>query len=408
MEEANKEKRLHSHQIAAIHASFDAIDECQQRQLVLLKKIQHDLNDQMQQFQATMDVFVSTVKTHLSKIPPLLELPPPSQGLKKKHSTPVLQRETIISVPPSADQSQTQTRSQSHSESDIQPGFLARNSSHCGSHGGSTKAKNTDPPVLSVPKTEIAPVSPIVMNFELATTLPVPSQTRQELLPVTTTVPEPVIQTQTQTHSPQKLLVKIKQEPGLPEIENSQLPTVEGESVELPFPSALPKSLALLWNEWESKGLDMYRCKCTGRLKWPRNAQIGFYRRVYLVDEIAKRAQQYGITQAEAAKRMDGPSRIGADGQHELNRDKLSVYQYWAQLRDADDTIVRRRRRCDQEPDLRESLREIRQKIQHGERGHHTWNASKTSASTMDNGRPDARAQLPRHNYHCVFCSSKR
>ena len=108
-----------------------------------------------------------------------------------------------------------------------------------------------------------------------------------------------------------------------------------------PFESALPKSLALIWREWDFKSLDQYRRLDKGRLGWPRNVRIGYERRMYLVDKIMERSDTYSITIAEAARRMDGPSRAGIHGNEE-NRDSKSVYQYWKYLHDNDVSIQRR------------------------------------------------------------------
>lgn len=108
-----------------------------------------------------------------------------------------------------------------------------------------------------------------------------------------------------------------------------------------PFESALPKSLALLWREWEFKSLEQYRRLDKGRLGWPRNVRIGYERRMYLVDKIMERSDACSITIAEAARRMDGPSRAGRHDNEE-NRDSKSVYQYWKYLHDNDVSIQRR------------------------------------------------------------------
>lgn len=113
-----------------------------------------------------------------------------------------------------------------------------------------------------------------------------------------------------------------------------------------PFESALPKSLSLLWREWDFKSLEQYRRLDKGRLGWPRNVRIGYERRMYLVDKIMERAETCSITMSEAARRMDGPSRAGRNG-NEDNRDSKSVYQFWRHLHDNDASIQRRLKRKD-------------------------------------------------------------
>ena len=108
-----------------------------------------------------------------------------------------------------------------------------------------------------------------------------------------------------------------------------------------PFESALPKSLALLWREWDFKSLEQYRRLDKGRLGWQRNIRIGYERRMYLVDKILERAETCSITPSEAARRMDGPSRAGRNGNEE-NRNGKSVYQFWNHLHHNDDSIQRR------------------------------------------------------------------
>ena len=115
-----------------------------------------------------------------------------------------------------------------------------------------------------------------------------------------------------------------------------------------PFESALPKSLALLWREWDFKSLEQCRRVDKGRLGWTRNIRIGYERRMYLVDKIMERADSCSITIPEAARRMDGPSRAGPNG-NEMNRDSKSVYQFWKYLHDNDISIQRRGSRKPQE-----------------------------------------------------------
>ncbi len=147
-----------------------------------------------------------------------------------------------------------------------------------------------------------------------------------------------------------------------------QTPIVDKKLVHLPFQSALPKSMTLLWREWESKGLDNY-CQDKRRMGWPRNLRIGYERRMYLVAKIIERAQQLLIRKEEAATRMDGPSRVGIPGiSGEDNRDELSVYQYWKRLHDSDISIARRRTRQarqdeEQQQQEQQHERRIRQRV---------------------------------------------
>jgi hypothetical protein len=109
-----------------------------------------------------------------------------------------------------------------------------------------------------------------------------------------------------------------------------------------PFESKLPKSLALLWREWDFKSLEQYRRLDKGRLGWPRHIRIGYERRMYLVDKIMERAEACSITIPEAARRMDGPSQAGTRQGNEENRDSRTVYQFWQYLHDNDVSIQRR------------------------------------------------------------------
>lgn len=128
-----------------------------------------------------------------------------------------------------------------------------------------------------------------------------------------------------------------------------------------PFESALPKTLSLLWREWDLKGLDRFRRQDKGRLGWTRKIRTGYERRMYLVDKILERAERLSISEEEAARKMDGPSKAGPRGNNEENRGDLTVYQFWQALHDSDVSILRRTRKAGEHP----QGRQLKRKCQH-------------------------------------------
>ena len=168
----------------------------------------------------------------------------------------------------------------------------------------------------------------------------------------------------------QESAVQERHEPPLPPEDTrntaNQPPTINDTLIypprQAPFESALPKSLDLLWREWQCKGLEQYRRQDKGRLGWPKSIRVGYERRLYLVDKILERAERLSITVPEAARRMDGSSRAGIHNNEE-NRNGLSVYQFWKHLHDTDTTIHRRGIRRQQQQQQQEGPRQKRSRM---------------------------------------------